>query len=167
MRWAGRGNGRIGVLSDVALALLSFLDMLAVGVGWSGEPSSVSGRVRYILRGGPDAVDGLWQEIGGSRVPVTVVHGGKGRYVESLVDSTPFTVSIAALTPLGTLDFPPRPRATTELGNELESGIVLRTEGQIATLLLRKRDVAVIAVLAGWPSPADLPHGQNAQEIVG
>lgn len=166
MRWAGRGNGRLGLLIDATDVVLSFLDAISVGVGWNSAPRSMTGRVRYILRKGPDVIDGVWQELDGPRVLVAVVHGGKGRYVEGVGEGHAFTLPIAALTPLGTLDYPPRPRFTTGMGVELDSGVLVRAGGRIATLLLRKCDLAVIAVLAGWPSPTELPHGQKAQDIL-
>jgi hypothetical protein len=49
---------------------------------------------------------------------------------------------------------------------ELESGIVVRTEDGVAALLLHKADLAVIAVVAGWPSPTDLPNGQDVHQII-
>jgi hypothetical protein len=117
-------------------------------------------------RGGCDATPGGWQVAGGSRVPVTVVMEGEYRSIESRVDGNEFVLPLAALTPIGVLDYPPRPRATTAAGTELAYGFVLQDADHVATfMLLRKSDVAVVAILTGWPSPTDLRHGQNVHEI--
>lgn len=106
-------------------------------------------------------MDAAWREVPGPLVPVRVVLEGTDRFIES----DAFTLPLALVTPLGTLDYPPRPRATTRHGAELESGVVVRSADRVATLLLRKPDLAVIAILAGWPPPSGLPHGQTADAI--
>jgi hypothetical protein len=144
------------------LGALSVIGGGTEGVGNAG-PSSVAGRAGRVRRGSYETAPGVWQEAGQPSVPVTVVLDGSNRFIES----DTFSVPVSAVTPLGILDYPARPRATTPDGTELDSGLVLRTADQVTTLLLGKADLAVIAVLAGWPSPGDLPHGQNARAIIG
>jgi hypothetical protein len=72
---------------------------------------------------------------------------------------------VAGLTPVGTLDRSPRPRAVDSANVELSSGVVLSTGDELVTMLMRKTDLAVLAILSGWPVPKDLPHGQSAREI--
>jgi hypothetical protein len=156
-RWAGHGNGRLGEVVDGALSVLDFANLYAGA--WRGDvPMSVTGRVRYVRRGGSDITPGEWREAASPVKPVTVVLDGKDRFVESRAGSNVFTVPLSELTPLGTLDYPRRPRATTSNGTELKSGVVVRAENRIVSLLLlQESDVAVLAILQGWPLPTDLP----------
>ena len=164
IRWAGRGNGLGGEAVDRLMGVLDFLGGLGGGFMHGYQPASVTGRVRHVRRAGWDSTPGVWQVVGGPRIPVTVVMEGKNRFIEG----DDLVVPLEALIPLGLLDYPPRPRATAPLGTELAYGFVLRHEAQVVTLmLLRKSDVAVLAILAGWRSPIGMPHGQNAEQILG
>ena len=129
---------------------------------------TVTTRVRRIRRGAqegvevlPDEVEALWCQPEGSRTRVTVALELK----HQVVRGADLAVLIAGSTPIGTLDRSPRPRAVDSANVELASGVVLRTGDGLATLLMRKEDLAVLAILAGWPVPKDLAHGQDAREI--
>jgi hypothetical protein len=161
-RWAGRGNGPVADLGRRAVDLV--LDIGAIfpwGVGDGVFPHTIRGRVGLCRRGGYEEVQGAWRQAGRGVAPVTVVLNGAHRFIES----DDFTIPLAAVAPLGILDYPRRPRATTQFGGELDYGVVLRTDAQVSALLLCKPDLSVIAILAGWPSPADLTHGQTVTDI--
>ena len=157
-------------MSDVAWRGID----LVIGLGsivapWLGfnpdfSPSTIRGRVARCRRGGYEDRPGAWRELGQALVPVGVVLDGKDLSIQSETG----TLSLAAFVLIGVLDYPARPRATDPTtGVELESGVVLRANDRVAELLLlRKEKVAVLALVAGWPSPTQLSHGLSAAEII-
>jgi hypothetical protein len=163
-RWAGRGNGQIA--ADIARPmnlLLSFIEMFS-GLQSDLFPSTIRGRVRHCRRGGYEAMPGAWREGDRAPMPVSVVLNG----VDPHIECDTFDLSLGASVPVGILDYPHRPRAVTSTGTELACGVVLRVGSRVAELLLlRKSELAVIAILAGWPPPADLPHGLDVAAILG
>jgi hypothetical protein len=163
-RWVGRGNGRVAAMIvrpiEIVVSVIESFSALPSDF----FPSTVRGRVRHCRRGGYEAITGAWREDGQPLRPVSVVLSGDDLFVEG----DTFVVSLSALTPIGILDYPTRPRATTASGAELVSGVVVRVGEQVAELLLsRKSELAVVAILAGWRAPADLVHGQTAAEVLG
>lgn len=136
---------------------------IVVGGGpGAGGGNSVPERVRHVRRGGRDLAEGMWRQAGKPSARVDVVSDGTGQ----VIVAETFVVELRALTLLGTLDRSPRPRATNSHNIELESGVAVLDGAEPAMLLLRKVDLAVIAILAGWPPPRALPHGQNAHDLL-
>jgi hypothetical protein len=162
-RWAGRGNGPVADLVRRAVDLVVDAGaMISTGSGWGLFPHTVRGRVSLTRRGGYEEVLGAWREPAAGTTPVTVVLDGDHRFIEA----DEFTLNLAEVVPLGILDYPKRPRATTPTGSELGYGVVLLAGERVSALLLGKPDLSVIAILAGWPAPTDLPHGQTITEVV-
>jgi hypothetical protein len=141
----------------------------AVAIGQSSaSKGNVSTRVRRIRRGAaqgvevlPDEAEALWCPTGGPRTRVVVLL----ELDQQVISGEGIELSLGELTVVGTLDRSPRPRAVNSHYFELDSGVVLRMGDGLATLLMCKANLAVLAILAGWPAPNVLPHGQSATDI--
>jgi hypothetical protein len=160
-RWAGRGNGPVAAIVERAVDVLLDLGAMFSYSGQGFFPQTIRGRVGAGRRGGYEAVLGAWQQSGRAKAPVTVVLDGEHRFIEG----DDFTLPLADVTLLGILDYPTRPRATAPTGTELDYGLVLGTGDGVSALLLHRRDLSVVAILAGWPPPTDLPHGQTITDV--
>jgi len=125
--------------------------------------SPVPRRARNIRAGRSEAVNAIWIAGGSSGQPVNVLvqlnqlilRGDRGLLAQ-----------VKDPRPLGLLDRASRPRAVDEHGVELDRGVVIDLAGTIGALLLRRRDLALIGYLCGWPPPSRLPHGHDAGALI-
>jgi hypothetical protein len=145
------------------------VEILLSVVSPGGAPSlgdgdaSVPARVRRVRRGGVEHIEGVWIEAGQAQRAVTVLCREGSVTLE---EAEGHLLNVVEPVALALLDRSPRPRGTTRAGMELESGVIFRAGERLGVLLLHKTDIAVLAVMFGWPPPRELPVGHDLADLL-